>query len=191
MKKIRLRDIFLSTMQIGFSAFGGGGSMISFIRKMYVDDKKWIDSETYDQIAVISNILPGPVIMQLLALVHYKTRGIKGVIAALIPFMIIIPSIFVVAVSLFETMIPAVLLHKVTLALVPFILVLTSEYIFILFNAQVKRNKTRRDWRVTIIFTMAAAFLLYMGLPTTIVIFCYLFGITAYATFLHKVGRKI
>lgn len=191
MKKIKLWDIFLSTMQIGFSAFGGGGAMISFIRKMYVDDKKWIDSETYDQIAVIANILPGPVIIQLLALVHYKTRGIKGVIAALIPFVIVIPSVFVVAVSLFETLIPAAILHKITLALVPFILVLTSEYIFILFNTQVKRNKTAKDWRVTIIFTMAATFLLYMGLSTTIVIFCYLIGMTVYAVLLHKMGREI
>lgn len=188
MTKIRLRDIFISSMQIGFSAFGGGASMISFVRKMYVDDKQWIESDVFDQIAIIANILPGPVILQLLALIHYKTRGFKGVIVALIPFVFIIPSVFVIAVSVFEQLIPEALLHKITLALVPFILLLTSEYIYVLFNAQINRNKTPRDWIATAIFTIFAIVLLLIGMTTTIVIFSYLSAVIAYAMYLHYRG---
>lgn len=191
MKRAKLSEIFMVSMQIGFTAFGGGASLISFVRKVVVDDKEWIESDTFDQMAIVANIFPGPVIIQLLALIHYKTRGIMGVIASLVPIVFFIPLVFVGSVTLFESVIPQNVLHKITLALIPFILLLTSEYIYTLYRAQLKRNKQKRDWLVTFLLTSIAVLLLYIGLPTSIVILVYLVLIIIYATVIFKKEKRV
>lgn len=190
MKKIRLYEIFLVSMQIGFTAFGGGAAMMSYVRKIVVVDKEWISNDTFDQMAVVSNILPGPVIVQLLALIHYKTRGIRGVIASLFPIIFVLPFLFVMSVSLFEAFIPQALIHKITLVLIPFILILTSEYIVTLCQSQIKKNKTKADWLFTFVLTLLSCTLLYFGLSTTVVIFVYLSVVICYATALFYRGGK-
>lgn len=185
-RKVKLHEIFLSSMQIGFTAFGGGAATLSLIRKMVVDDKKWIDSDTFDQMAIVANILPGPVILQMLALIHYKTRGFVGAFVALIPTIFLLPLIFVWSVTLFETIIPKDVMHKITLALIPFIILLTSEYVLTLIRTQKDRNQTSKDWFITIVLSIFAATLLFFKISTTIVIFLYLTLIVAYALFEFK-----
>lgn len=191
MKKIRLHEIFFASMQIGFTAFGGGAAMISYVRKIVVDDKQWIENDVFDQMTVVANILPGPVIVQLLALIHYRTRGILGVIAALFPIIFILPLLFVSCVTFFESVIPQDDVKKVTLALIPFILILTGEYIFTLFQTQVKRNKTKSDWYFTILLSLFACSLLALGLTTTVVILGYLSVVISYATWNHLKGGRV
>lgn len=191
MKKAKLHEIFLASIQIGFTAFGGGAAMISYVRKIVVDDKEWIDVESFDQMAIIANILPGPVIVQLLALIHYKTRGIGGVIASLVPIIFILPLIFIGSVSIFETAIPQSTVHKITLALIPFILILTAEYIFTLFRVQIKKNETKNDWIFTILLSIVTSLCLYLGVTTTLAIFLYLGIVICYSTFKFKQGGEI
>lgn len=190
MKKARLFEIFLASIQIGFTAFGGGAAMISYVRKIVVFDKKWIENDVFDQMTIVANILPGPVIVQLLALIHYKTRGLRGVIASLLPIIFILPFLFVMSVSLFESFIPQAIIHKLTLVLIPFILILTSEYIVTLFQTQVKKNKTMSDWLFTFALTLLSCGLLYFGVSTTVMIFVYLSVVIGYATVLfYKKGE--
>lgn len=187
MKKVRLIDIFFVSMQIAFTAFGGGAAVTSYIRNIVVRDKAWISSEAFDQMTIVSNILPGPVIVQLLALMSYKVRGVAGVIVSLLPVLLILPGLFISSILLFETAIPQPLIHKVTIALIPFILILTTEYIMTLFRVQMKRNESIQDWCIALLLSGGATLLLYLGITTTIVIFAYLVAVLCYATLQYKV----
>ena len=43
-----LLELFRSFIRLGMTAFGGP-SMVAYIRKMVVDQKSWLDKETFNQ----------------------------------------------------------------------------------------------------------------------------------------------
>lgn len=60
--------------------------MIAYIRKMAVEDKQWIDKETFSNGVALCQIIPGATAMQSAAYVGLKTRGVSGAAAAFIGF---------------------------------------------------------------------------------------------------------
>lgn len=78
-------SLFTSFLRLGCTAFGGP-SMIAYIRKMAVGEKKWLDSETFSSGVALCQIIPGATAMQVAAYVGLKTRGVVGAGASFIGF---------------------------------------------------------------------------------------------------------
>ena len=77
--------LFSSFFRLGLTAYGGP-SMIVYIRKMAVEDKHWLDNETFGNGVALCQIIPGATAMQAAAYVGLKKRGISGAAAAYIGF---------------------------------------------------------------------------------------------------------
>ncbi|MDP4290446.1 MAG: chromate efflux transporter, partial [Bacteroidota bacterium] len=71
--------LFFSFLRSGITAFGGA-AMSALLRKEYVDKKEWIDGDSFDSGLALCQVIPGAIIMQLVAYIGLKMKGIKGAI---------------------------------------------------------------------------------------------------------------
>ena len=72
-----LHQLFGSFLRVGITAFGGP-AMISYIRKMAVGEKQWLDSESFQDGVALCQTIPGATAMQMAACVGLKARGVPG-----------------------------------------------------------------------------------------------------------------
>lgn len=73
----RLTELFITFLKLGITAFGGP-AMVFYIRKIAVDKKKWLDSNTFQEGVALAQAIPGATAMQVAAFVGIKTKGIVG-----------------------------------------------------------------------------------------------------------------
>jgi chromate transporter len=77
--------LFTSFLRLGVTALGGP-AMIAYIRSMAVEQKKWLDPDTFGDGVALCQTIPGATSMQTAAYVGLKTRGITGAAASFIGF---------------------------------------------------------------------------------------------------------
>ena len=85
MKKPPLTDLFLSFLKLGATAFGGP-AMVPYIGKMAVEQRKWLDEETFRDGVALCQTIPGATAMQTAAYVGFRARGVAGAAASFIGF---------------------------------------------------------------------------------------------------------
>jgi len=73
------REIFLTFTRIGASSFGG----VNFwIRRVLVQEKRWITDREYLEGLALGQILPGPNVYNLSVMIGYRFGGTRGAFAA-------------------------------------------------------------------------------------------------------------
>ena len=80
-----LARLFLSFFRLGLTAFGGP-AMVSFIRKMTVQDKKWLNDDAFRAGVALCQAVPGATAMQTTAFVGLQLRGVRGAAVSFIGF---------------------------------------------------------------------------------------------------------
>ena len=78
-------DLFLTFFWMGLTAFGGL-AMFAHVRKHIVDKKKWLDANTFDSGLALCQVIPGAIIMQLVAYIGLKLKGIRGAVVCFVAF---------------------------------------------------------------------------------------------------------
>lgn len=86
--------LFLTMLKISAFTFGGGFVMISFIKKEFVEKRKWLSEEEMLNYTAIAQSSPGAVVINTSFLVGYHIGGVLGaavtVLAAALPPLVII-----------------------------------------------------------------------------------------------------
>ena len=77
--------LFLSFLRLGLTSFGGP-AMIAYIRRMAVEQKNWLDDETFRAGVALCQAIPGASAMQMAAYVGLRTRGVAGAAVTYIGF---------------------------------------------------------------------------------------------------------
>jgi chromate transporter len=77
--------LFISFLRLGLTSFGGP-AMIAYIHRMSVDQKSWLDNETFRAGVALCQAIPGASAMQMAAYVGLRTRGVAGAAATYIGF---------------------------------------------------------------------------------------------------------
>jgi chromate transporter len=80
-----LTSIFFAFFRLGLTAFGGP-AMVTYIRKMAVVQKGWLDSAVFDDGVALCQTIPGATAMQVTAYVGLRIRGIAGALTAFVGF---------------------------------------------------------------------------------------------------------
>jgi chromate transporter len=80
-----LVGLFLAFLRLGLTAFGGP-SMVAYIRKMAVEQKRWLDEQAFRDGVALCQMLPGATAMQTAAYVGLRTRGVMGATTSFIGF---------------------------------------------------------------------------------------------------------
>ena len=77
-KSARLRDIFWVFVKIGLLSFGGPAGQIALMHRILVDEKEWLDEQSFLNALNFCMLLPGPEAMQLATFAGWRLRGISG-----------------------------------------------------------------------------------------------------------------
>lgn len=89
-----LWELLWTFMLIGISAFGGGYAVMPLIQKYVVDGPGWITLTELADITSISQMTPGPIMINSATFVGIKTAGLLGGFVATLGS--VIPSFFLV-----------------------------------------------------------------------------------------------
>jgi len=78
-------ELFLSLLWIGLTAFGGAAMSVQ-LRRFFVDKKGWMDESSFDSGLALCQVIPGAIIMQLVAYMGLKVKGIRGAVICFVGF---------------------------------------------------------------------------------------------------------
>lgn len=74
--------LFISFLQIGSFSIGGGYAIIPLIQEQVVNSYNWLTLQEYTDIITISQMTPGPLVVNTASFVGIRLAGIPGAIAA-------------------------------------------------------------------------------------------------------------
>ena len=78
MELIKLGLVFL---QVGILSYGGGFGVISYVQKVNVENN-WLTLEQFSDMIALSQITPGPIVINVATYVGYNVGGLMGAIIA-------------------------------------------------------------------------------------------------------------
>jgi len=98
--RVSLLTIAREWTRIGCIGFGGPPAHIILLRRLCVEEQRWIEGKDFDDGIAAANLLPGPASTQLAILCAWRLRGIAGAliggICFIIPGLILILALSVV-----------------------------------------------------------------------------------------------
>lgn len=91
--------LFLSTLKLSASTFGGGYVIVPLMRKRFVDELHWIDEQEMLDLIAVSQSSPGPIAVNASLMIGYRMGGIPG--ALITALGTVIPPLFIISVISF------------------------------------------------------------------------------------------
>jgi chromate transporter len=92
--RVGLPTVLKEWGRIGCIGFGGPPAHIALLRKLCVDDRKWLDAQEFEHAIAACNLLPGPASTQLAIFCAWRVRGRMGALiggaAFILPGLILI-----------------------------------------------------------------------------------------------------
>lgn len=82
----RLWEIFLVSLKLGCTSFGGPTAHLGYFQNEYVQKRKWISDHDYSQLVALSQFLPGPASSQVGMGIGLLRGGIFGSIVSFLGF---------------------------------------------------------------------------------------------------------
>jgi chromate transporter len=79
-------ELFLVFVKITVMGFGG---TLPWTRRMFVEQKRWMTAEEFNDVYALCQFLPGPNIVNLTAVFGSRMRGVTGALAAWAGFMVL------------------------------------------------------------------------------------------------------
>lgn len=93
-KQVAIKEIALSFLKLGTTAFGGPAAHIAMMESDLVQNKKWLSKEEFLDLLGATNLIPGPNSTELAIHIGYKKAGWPGLIVAGVCF--ILPAFLIV-----------------------------------------------------------------------------------------------
>ena len=79
-------DIFFSFLKLGLTAFGGPVAHLSFFRRVFVEQKQWLNDAQYAELVAMCQVLPGPASSQVGFCLGWLRGGAMGALLAFVAF---------------------------------------------------------------------------------------------------------
>ena len=92
-------DLFLAFFRITLSGFGG---TLPWTRRMFVEKKRWMTAEEFNEAYAFCQFLPGPNIVNLTAIFGSRMHGPTGAMAAWTGFLLVPFCVMLLAAMLYE-----------------------------------------------------------------------------------------
>ncbi|GAA0134305.1 chromate transporter [Paenibacillus sp. YSY-4.3] len=100
--RITVLDIFLASIKLGLTSFGGPVAHLGYFHQEYVVRRKWIEEKAYADLVALCQFLPGPASSQVGIGIGLRCAGLMGAIAAWIGFTlpsVLLLGLFAIAVQ--------------------------------------------------------------------------------------------
>jgi chromate transporter len=87
-ERVPLRTIAWQWGRLGIIGFGGPPTHIALLRRLCVEDRKWMDAAEFEDAIAVTNLLPGPASTQLAIFCAWRLRRTKGALLGGISFIL-------------------------------------------------------------------------------------------------------
>jgi chromate transporter len=167
-----LGGLFLSFLKIGITGFGGGLAVLTQIRHLVVQERRWITEHDFIEALALGQSLPGTSAGNAVTYIGFRLRGWRGASIALTGF--ILPSMFMmIALAIFYDRFRALpnieqLFHGFNAAVVALIAVTAWR---------MGRHTSSKNWQRILIFLSFAAVIFLRATVVEIIVICGLIGI--------------
>lgn len=94
-----IMTLFISFLQIGLFSIGGGYAIIPLIQEQVVSSHNWLTIQEYTDIITISQMTPGPLVVNTASFVGIRIASISGAIVATLGSII---SGFIISIFLYN-----------------------------------------------------------------------------------------
>lgn len=129
-----LWELFILFCKINLLSFGGPNVGILILQQELVEKKKLLSQKQLDQMFVTTNIVPGPVFIQLSVLVGWEFKKFWGTIVCLLTSITLIPFLSIILFFYLSKIIPVDKYDK-------FVALMSPITIVLLFNFMLKTMK--------------------------------------------------
>jgi chromate transporter len=85
---VPLRKIALNWTRIGLIGFGGPPTHIALLRRLVVDERRWVDQREFEDALAACNLLPGPASTQLAIFLARRVAGPGGAVVGGLGFIV-------------------------------------------------------------------------------------------------------
>jgi chromate transporter len=92
-------ELFLAFFKITLSGFGG---TLPWTRRMFVEEKRWLTAQEFNDVYALCQFLPGPNIVNLTSVFGSRMRGPTGALAAWSGFLLLPFCVMLAAAMLYE-----------------------------------------------------------------------------------------
>ena len=87
-ERVLLATIGKEWLRLGCIGFGGPPTHITLLRHMCVEERRWIESEEFEDALATTNLLPGPASTQLAIYCAWRLRGVVGAVLGGLCFIV-------------------------------------------------------------------------------------------------------
>ncbi len=176
-----LVSVFFSFFRLGLTAFGGP-AMVTYIRKMAVEKKGWLDGAIFDDGVALCQAIPGATAMQVTAYTGFRIRGTAGALAAFVGFGLPAFLLMMVLSALYVSTSELPPVKALFLALQAIVVALVA-YATVSFG-----KKSLIRW-IHVLIAGIAAILFIMGVhPVVVIALAAIFGVTLLSSPDNKLG---
>ncbi|WP_222931576.1 chromate transporter [Mycoplasma sp. Pen4] len=146
-------EVFFFIIKVTFLGFGGGNALLPVIKNQAVDKKKWLTQDEFDDVVIVTNMLPGASVIQTVSYICIKLLGkLWGTIltlVAILPHVLVAFGILV----LFSNLDPRwlkIISVGVLVSIIAFLINFASRYL-----KQAKNTMKLPFWITILFFTIA------------------------------------
>jgi chromate transporter len=82
----RAAEVWVASLQLGLTSFGGPLAHLGYFERAYVQQRKWLTGQEYGNLVALCQILPGPASSQVGFLIGLHRAGWAGALAAWLGF---------------------------------------------------------------------------------------------------------
>jgi chromate transporter len=75
-------------LKVGATGFGGAMPMLALIHTEYLEKRRWVNQEEFDEAVMVGQIMPGPIAVDAITHIGYKLRGWPGAIVSWFSFIL-------------------------------------------------------------------------------------------------------
>jgi chromate transporter len=83
-------------LKVGATGFGGAMPMLALIHTEYLEKRRWVSQEEFDEAVMVGQIMPGPIAVDAITHLGYRLRGWPGALVSWFAF--ILPSFLLMVV---------------------------------------------------------------------------------------------
>ncbi len=136
----RLLEVFAVFAKLGTISFGGPAAHIALMERELVQQRQWLDRQTFLDLLAVSQLIPGPNSTELAIHIGYRRAGWLGLLAAGVSF--ILPAMVIVALLAYVYQAYAMLpiMQQVMYGIKPVIVAIVLHAIWLMAKTAVKNR---------------------------------------------------
>ncbi|MFV8418880.1 chromate transporter [Mycoplasma sp. CR] len=179
-------EVFLFILKVTIIGFGGGNALMPVIQREAVNKKKWLTEEEFDDIVIVTNMLPGASVIQTLSYISITLLGkVKGTILTLVAILphVLLAFAFLVVLTKY---LPAAYLKIISVGVLVAIIAFLINF-GVRYAKQAHKTMATPLW--IIIFLFSAGYSLFIPAPYNLPVVAIVVVIGLYSIW-YLIARK-